>query len=194
MRTLCLLTLAVVALLTATLPGQSGLAANVLQGVEPEAAVTMVPESTVLALCAGSGPCEDVFLHSTDGSCVTNLGRPCEEAFADHALRRWVTDRASGAPRAGDTKLLEVIDGQTLVVGYAVGAGLEFARADVVPDGVHVRVVLRFVDHAVPTVMPDGDEVVLRHPMLGFGRELVTLDAPLGIRPVHISIDVEPAQ
>lgn len=84
------------------------------------------------AVCEPSSePCEDTRMWDTNGSCTTNLGRDCVEADADDALRRWVHDPRGGPDGAGDAELLAVLDEHTVVIGYAFGANLTFAGAQV---------------------------------------------------------------
>lgn len=144
--------------------------------------------STTSAICAaGTDVCEDVFVTDMgDGTCTTNLGRPCIEARADMALRRWASGSGSG-PNAGEVEVLEVIDERTVIVGYATGSGLHLVDvvADETPDRVSITLLL--VDTASSG---DGGEHVMRTAEIRMGREIVHLDPPIDGRAVTASMRV----
>ena len=152
---------------------------------------------TTLAVCAsganeGRG-CEDLFIQDPeDGTCVTNLGRPCREAQADAALRRWLTSDHGSRARAGDSRLLEVIDERFLVVGLCSGGEDEYVGAEVVSEAAGVAVVLNFVDHAKAQSI-NGEDVTLRLAVLQCGRDVIELTEPLDGREVTIRMHVVPS-
>ena len=159
-----------------------------------EGALTPTP----MAVCASDGNegrgCEDVFIQNPeDGTCVTNLGRPCREAQADAALWRWLASEDGSRARAGDTKLLEVIDDHFLVIGFRYGGlEVEYVGAELVSEAAGVAVVLNFLDHA-ETQSIDGEDVTLRLPVLQHGREIIELTEPLDGRQVTIRMHVVPS-
>ena len=152
-----------------------------------------------MAVCASGGDagqgCEDVYMYNAeDGTCVTNLGRPCREAQADAALRRWLTSEDGSRARAGDSQLLEVIDDRFLVVGLCSGGlEVEYVGAEVVSEAAGVDVVLNFVDHAKAQSI-DGEEVTVRTLALQCGRDVIELTDPLDGRQVTIRMNVAPSE
>lgn len=181
------------AVVVATLLVSAGCAGPTSSGdrtadVSPAAEPGHTQALTAPVCAASEEPCEDTLISASDGSCTTNLGRACAEALADRALQRWVADPHGGPDGGGDTELLEILDDDTVVIGYAFGSDLTFTGSHVDDGGDRITVVLTF-DQA-PRTTTEGEPVFFTLE-LRVAREIVTLPTPIDRRPIEIAVEID---